>query len=592
MVKDSYLSRKAQTESILKKQKRTDFTFSLLRLIAFLLFLLFFYLALYNNQPNYFIPTSVFLILFFWMLKKHQKVRLETKRLKTLVQINEDEISYLEGKLDPFDEGSDYIDPNHLYAVDLDIFGENSLFAHINRTSTLVGRKRLAEELANPTMEDINKKQEAIKELSQKFDWRQNFAVHGKLMDENPNLHTSINYWLKKDSRKNWVVSARLLYPLGFICVSLLLYWFYDTTVQNFYWLLLAFGVNLGLVFSQMKRINAEAEILDDIATSMNKYSNLLENIENLELKSELLASLKSKIATKAGKASSNLNELGKILSGFDQLDNLVVRFFANGIYHYHLHLLRGLYDWKAEHAANMLLWLEVIAEFDKWNSIANYVYNHPEFSFPEVTAQKEMKAEQFGHPFLSREKRIDNNISFEDASFVILTGSNMSGKSTFLRAVGINLILMQIGSSVCASKMKTFPFKVLTSMRQLDSLASGESYFQAEVLRLKKIKNVLDSGKNCFVLLDEILRGTNSEDKRKGTELFLENISGSNSFGIVATHDIDIADLAEKYPETFMAKFFESKVQGGKLTFDYKLRKGVCTTPNAIDLMKTEGII
>src|SRR5690606_4740722 len=158
---------------------------------------------------------SVFLILFFWMWKKHQKVRLDTKRLKTLVQINEDDISYLEGKLDPFDGGSEYIDPNHLYAVDLDIFGKNSLFAHLNRTSTLSGKKRLADELANPTTDNIPQKQQAIKELSLKIDWRQNFAVDGKLMEENPNLHTSINYWLKKDSRKNWVVSAHLLYPLG-----------------------------------------------------------------------------------------------------------------------------------------------------------------------------------------------------------------------------------------------------------------------------------------------------------------------------------------------------------------------------------------
>lgn len=592
MVKDEYLFRRTQAEIGLKKQRRVDLTFSLLRLMAFLLFLLFFYFALYYKQPNYFFPTSFFLILFFWMLKMHQKIRLKSSQLKTLVKINEDEISYLEGDLSAFDGGAEFVDPSHLYSVDLDIFGENSLFAHINRTSTLSGKKKLAVELSNPRTENILQKQEATKELSEKIDWRQNFAVHGKLMDENPNLRRSINYWLQNDIRKNWAMSVWLLYPLGILCISAILYWVFNTSIQNFYWMFLIFMLNLSLVFLQMKKIKVQAEILDNIAVSMRKYSSLLEEIENLEVNSELLSSLKSMIILKDEKASTALEKLGKILSGFDQLGNIVVSFFANGIYHYHLHLLRQLYDWKSVHAQKMTLWLEVIAEFDKWNSIANYVYNHPDFRFPKISGQKEMMAEQLGHPFLPTGKRVDNNFGFQDDSFMILTGSNMSGKSTFLRAVGVNLILMHIGSSVCATKMLAFPFQVLTSMRQLDSLASGESYFQAEILRLKKIKNELDSGKNCFVLLDEILRGTNSDDKRQGTRLFLEGISHTNALGIIATHDVDIADLAKEQSNAFTAGYFESKVTNGNLSFDFKLRQGVCTTPNAIDLMKSQGII
>lgn len=577
----------------LKKQKKKDVGYSIFRLLLFSFALLFFYIALSQNQPNYFFFTGLFMVLFFLMLKKHQKIRETSKELRALIAINKHELTYLDGDLSPFDGGEEFAEASHLYAVDLDIFGDHSLFAHLNRTATLAGKKKLAQELTEPSSVDIIEKQSIIQELSSKLDWRQDFLVNGKLMEENPNLESSIAYWLKKKRRESWILSKWLLYPLGFISVSLLIYWFYETTQQNFYVFLLSFAINLALVFSQMKKIVAEAHLLDNISSSMVKYSKNLKQIEDLDVQnSELLNKLKGNLIEREMKASVALKELSNILSGLETIGNLVVKFITNGLFHYHLHILRQLYRWEEAYGNKMLKWLDTVAEFDKWSSISTFAYNHPSFTYPEISDQKEMEASELGHPFLSSEKRVDNSIGFESGSFMILTGSNMSGKSTFLRAVGVNLVLMQVGSPVCAIKMKAFPFKVLTSMRQLDSLASGESYFQAEILRLRKIKDELDSGKNCFVLLDEILRGTNSDDKRQGTRLFLENISHTNTLGIVATHDVDIADLAVEYPETFTTGYFESKVVSGNLTFDHKLRKGICTTPNAIDLMKAQGII
>ena len=167
-----------------------------------------------------------------------------------------------------------------------------------------------------------------------------------------------------------------------------------------------------------------------------------------------------------------------------------------------------------------------------------------------------------------------------------------MSGKSTFLRTIGVNMVLMKLGMPVCAEEFSAYPFRLLTSMKLVDSLDKDESYFQAEVIRLKRIKQVLEDTEPCLVLLDEILRGTNSDDKRTGTRLFMERIGSYNAMGVIATHDIDIAELANQNPEVFNAKYFESKVIAGELKFDYKLRDGVCTTPNATDLMRSQGII
>ena len=196
------------------------------------------------------------------------------------------------------------------------------------------------------------------------------------------------------------------------------------------------------------------------------------------------------------------------------------------------------------------------------------------------------------GHPFINANVRVTNSLAFKDFQLVILTGSNMAGKSTFLRTIGINLILTKLGLPVCADRFNTRAYQLLTSMKPQDSLAGNESYFQAEVNRLRKLVDLMQSETKSFVLLDEILRGTNSQDKRNGTMAFLQKIKHYNIVGIIATHDIEITDLTAKEPSTFSNKFFESQLKNDELHFDYKLRNGVCETPNASDLMRIKGII
>ncbi len=231
------------------------------------------------------------------------------------------------------------------------------------------------------------------------------------------------------------------------------------------------------------------------------------------------------------------------------------------------------------------------MGEFEALNSLANFSYNNSKFTFPNLNNNFEISFSELGHPLIAEEKRICNDVEFIDNRFIILTGSNMSGKSTFLRTLGINMILAGTGSPVCSSNASIHPLDVIVSMRQSDSLADSESYFFAEVKRLKHIMNALDK-KVCFVLLDEILRGTNSDDKRHGTIEVIKKILNKNAIGAIATHDMEICKTTEEFPNILTNKCFEVEIINNDLSFDYKLRDGICKNKSATFLMKKMEVI
>ena len=550
------------------------------------------YLYLDTENSMFLYVSGLLVVAFVTVLFRHLKLRSHIRNLTNIIQINKNEEGYLKGDLSHFDGGQHWVNGDHLYSNDLDLFGNHSLFQHVNRTVTLSGKNKLAESFLSDEVAAIEEKQEAVGELSQKVHWRQEFAVGGMGIEENPFLKKAMDKWLKEDSAKSFFTSPYLLYPLAALTLGLLVYWLLYPSLQSFSRLSYAFMLNLFVVFSQFKSIKKEYEQLNKISKTLSLYSRLLKHIEHESFESKQLKELKGRLKTKGLPASVSLKKLSKLLDGFDQVNNVVALLLTNGLYHYHLHVLRGLYHWKKNQGEGIYEWLEVVAEFDQLCSKANFAYNHPEYIYPKIKSEKGFEAEGMGHPLIAAGLRVDNNIAFDDFKYVILTGSNMSGKSTFLRTIGVNMVLMNMGMPVCAKRFAAYPYRLLTSMKLVDSLDKDESYFQAEVIRLKRIKDILETQEPCLVLLDEILRGTNSDDKRNGTRLFMERIAAYNAMGVIATHDIDIAELANHNAEVFNAKYFESKVVAGELTFDYKLRDGVCTTPNATDLMRAQGII
>jgi DNA mismatch repair ATPase MutS len=279
------------------------------------------------------------------------------------------------------------------------------------------------------------------------------------------------------------------------------------------------------------------------------------------------------------------------LFSNMETIGNFVTALLFNGTFLFNVHVLKSMIAWKKEHAIVLEEWLEVIGEFEMLNSLANFAYNNPEFVYPKLNTNFEIDFSNLSHPLLNATSRVGNEVQFQPQSFMILTGSNMSGKSTFLRSLGINMVLSGMGSPVCASQANVHPLPVLVSMRLSDSLSDSESYFFAEIKRLKQIMDELE-GNPAFVLLDEILRGTNSDDKRNGTIEVVKKVIAKKAIGAIATHDIEVCLTTNDYPNTLTNKCFEVEISNNELHFDYKLRDGICQNKSATFLMQKMGVI
>lgn len=588
-----YEEKIAESELRLKAVKARDRQLSIARLILILGSLYLFYLGLAQQQWHFLGYGAVALLAFVLLLFWHQQVRDKAKRLKECIKINREEIGFLKGDLSPFDEGSQFLDREHLYSFDLDIFGPHSLFHHLNRSATLKGKQRLADAFRlSPDPENIKTRQAGVKELTPDIGFRQQFMLEARLLEEDPDLEHKLENWQKEKLKSGFLLKPVLLYIFSAIAIGGLVYFAINPTALNFYLFAALAAVNIGLVFSQMKKIRKEQLKLDGLANSLLIYSKLLKLIEERSSEDEMLRKTAERLRTGEKSASQALYRFSRICDAFDQLHNPVGSLIMNALFLYHLHTLRHLVHWKRQYSGSINQWLEIVAQWDALCSLANFAYNNSSYVYPQLSAEPVYRAENLGHPLISSRKRVKNSIGFDTQRYVILTGSNMSGKSTFLKTLGVNLVLAGAGAPVCADEMKFFPFRLLSSMKMVDSIEKEQSYFQAEVLRLKKLMEILKTGEPAFVLLDEILRGTNSDDKRNGTRLFLEKIAGCNAYGVIATHDIDIADLAGKNPQVFRDMYFESRFEDGELTFDYRLREGICTTPNATELMRSHGII
>jgi DNA mismatch repair ATPase MutS len=340
-----------------------------------------------------------------------------------------------------------------------------------------------------------------------------------------------------------------------------------------------------------MKRIQAETAHFYTIDKIISHYGLLLEKIEKEDFKSAKLIHLKQQLTYQKETVSLHIKQLARLFSNMDTIQNLFAVVVFNGTFLYNLHVFKALIVWKNQHAAVLEKGLEVIGEFEMLNSLANVSYNNPDFVFPELNTNYEISFSNLSHPLLAKKTRVGNNIDFQPQSFMILTGSNMSGKSTFLRSLGINMVLTGMGAAVCATNAKVHPMPVLVSMRLADSLSDSESYFFAEIKRLKQIMDELEQ-KPAFVLLDEILRGTNSDDKRNGTIEVIKKVIGKKAIGAIATHDIEVCLTTNAFPETLINKSFEVEIKNNDLHFDFRLRDGICQNKSATFLMQKMGVI
>lgn len=530
--------------------------------------------------------------LFFFLVKKHSRA-VETKQFTTiLLQINREELAYLaEGKLS-FADGSRYMEAGHPYTGDLDIFGARSLYQHLNRTGTCMGSDQLAEALsAVAAPELILRRQEAVDELAKGLDERHKAYTLARIAGDDRAQYERLLHWLRQEPPRLSPVLNLLSYLMPAVLAAVALLYFITRDKLYTDLLLRLVPANLLLFSMALGSIRKAIAGTDKAFSALNAYAAIFDHNSRASFHSPLLRELQQRLSEGNESAGSQVKRLGKVLADLETVQNPFAAVIMNGLFFYHIHALRRLQRWKKVCAGSLPQWLDVIAALEMLQSFANFRYNNPDGCFPQLNGEQRIAFSALGHPLIPRQKRVCNDISFVDRRFVILTGSNMSGKSTFLRSLGVNMVLAGAGAPVCAASAQVHPLPVLASMRQSDSLADAESYFFAEVKRLKYIMDRLAS-EPCFVLLDEILRGTNSDDKRSGTLGVIRNMLAFRVTGAIATHDLEVCAMADEHPAMLSNQCFEVEITDDELVFDYRLRPGICKNKSATFLMKKMKII
>lgn len=589
---------KAYPDNVTKYSERYNKTnkkynsISLLRLLSIFLFLFFMFYYIKTDQILYVILAVLSFAGFIFFMRIHSRVSFQRLLAETLLKINQNEIAFLKREKTPFENGAEFIDFHHPYAYDLDIFGDHSLFQNLNRTASFIGKKTLAELLLHTLPEaEILENQEAINELKNKIDWRQEFQALAIISQDSKQSYEAIKHWTSftNNSLPKVLVALSFILPVTFF--GFLGAYFITSKTIILSYLTYVFIANLIVLGRAVKRIQSEIAKADNVANIIKQYSLLIEKIERESFQSKKLIRLQEQLNFKNAKASQHLKQLSELFSRMDTINNFVTATLFNGTFLFNLHVLKALLKWKEDYASEMNHWVSIIGEIEALNSLANLAYNNEDFVFPEINSDYKIEFKNLSHPLLNPTTRVGNDTQFHPQSFVILTGSNMSGKSTFLRSLGINMVLSGIGSVICASEAKVHPLLVLVSMRLSDSLSDSESYFFSEIKRLKQIMDALEN-QPAFVLLDEILRGTNSDDKRNGTIEVVKKIISKKAIGAIATHDIEVCLTTNEYPEILTNQCFEVEIQNNDLHFDYKLRNGICKNKSATFLMQKMGVI
>lgn len=585
-----YREKLSDSEQKHKKLTQKYNQISFLRLGIAILAIGFFYLSLKN--PSLLNIAGVFtaIILFLILISLHRRVAFSRKIEKTKMDSNQKEILFLDKGIYFSDNGNSFQNELHGYAYDLDIFGEKSLFHHINRTNTFIGKTLLANRFVNEKNEEIVETQKGISELSKKLDWRQHFAALASQINDSKEFYTQLDTWISK-KEDFFPVFLNYFFKISpfllFTCL-ILAFGFEISGFQR--WAILIFLVNIAVFGFYLNKILRNKIGFEGTHTLLNQFKKSILTIENEQFQSKILKETQQKLINENVTASKNIEKLSNLIDNLDNMLN-IFSIFLNGFTFYHLYTYEKLIQWKQKHGKFIKQWLETVGEFEVFHSFATYTYNNPEYVFATLNSEYRIEFDSVGHPLINSKERVANSISFSEHPFVILTGSNMAGKSTFLRTLGVNMLLTSMGLPVCAKKASVHPMRLLVSMRLSDSLNDGKSYFFAEIQRIQKIIQTLEK-ERCFVLLDELLRGTNSEDKQLGTIKIIEKILALRGIGVIATHDLEICHLEEKYPKHLQNKCFEAQIENDTLHFDYKLRNGMCRNKNATFLMKKLNVI
>ncbi|NRD22338.1 DNA mismatch repair protein MutS [Winogradskyella litoriviva] len=562
--------------------------YSVLRLSIFVLSAIGVYFTFQNWQLALGIGV-VGMASFLFLLSRYTDLKAKRNLHKRLIEINKDELKIANGDFYDRLDGEEFQDPKHFFSLDIDLFGKGSFFQFINRTAIQEGTKKLTDNLLSNNITNIEARQQAIKELASLPLWRQNYAAVAQGV-EIEHSAKSIITWLK--DYNPFLGKTQYWLTIGFSIASLVLIGLGIAEIIPVsiagYWLLLG----LGITGVYLKKINILAQYTGRAKDTFRQYALLLHAIETTEFKSELLQAKQKRIQSEGLKASEIFSKFSKKLDALDNRNNLISAIFGNGYFLVDIRNSYNVENWIEQYGSKVEDWFEVVTFFDAFNSFGNYAFNHQDFTYPILTEEPvTILAEGLGHPLLNAEKRVVSDLKLQEEQFFIVTGANMAGKSTFLRTVALHIVMANVGLPICAKQSKYKPIKLITSMRTTDSLTDDSSYFFSELTRLKFVVDTIENDKNYFVILDEILKGTNSTDKAIGSRKFVEKLVKQNATGIIATHDLSLTEI-ETELEAVKNYYFDAEIINDELFFDYKLKQGVCQNMNASFLLKKMEIV
>ncbi len=553
--------------------------------------------ALYFLLPvaiNYAVIAALLLLaLFIRLVYIDLENKSAIKNNGHLVKINQLEIAALAHQYYNFEDGHQFTPAEHPYSNDLDIFGRASLFQYCNRTTSDMGSNTLAQWLLQPSATAIvSERQEAVKELAGKTEWRQQLEAYGKEEKISSITQKRLQEWLAAEPHFINNVSWKILqYAIPAIIIGIIILNIEDLVSNPVRNMFLLSSALVALVMA--KKIAPLHHQVSKMANELSVLANSIRSVEQTGFNAALLRSLQSKFNTEHAKASTQLKQLKKIVERLDLRMNPVVFIPLAIIFQWDIQQAMSLEKWKQRNRQNINEWFDAIGQFESLHSFGGLLFNHPAWCFPAFTAEHfYMQGTNIGHPLINAAKRVNNNIGMNSRDeLMLITGSNMAGKSTYLRSIGVNTVLAMAGAPVCATTFTLSPVQVISSMRIADNLEESTSTFYAELKKLKTIIDRVNEGEKIFILLDEVLRGTNSLDRHTGSVALVKQLIKHKAACIIATHDVELAKLKDDYPVNILNYHFDVQVANDELYFDYKLKEGICTSLNASILMKKIGI-
>ena len=585
-------------EKILKIKEEKDIIknitnkISIIRLIIFTLtIMLAYYFYKLNNAVLMFTSIVIGTLIFVFFAYQHNIKINRKKELEIYLNINQKGINRIKGQFkEEIDDGKEYLNEKHPFVNDLDVFGRSSLFQMINSTKTKFGREKLVKILSLkklPSKEEVIKRQEAIRELGDKIDFRQKLEVKSTIKKSGLKDTKDLIEWMSGKSTFNKSLN---FIPYIFIAITAISFVLVFIGYLPITYIILVFMINYIVVKLSTKKLKNVIGLFEIHKNDIEAYYNLIEIIDNEEFKSELLSEIKTNLNKESKSVVSEMKALKNLSDWIGDSSSNAYYLLLNITILSDIFILKNLYDWKEKNGTKFYSWLKTMGDIEALCSIANLAFDFEDWTYPLISDLDEIKAVELAHPMLYS-KAISNSFSLNSKSKIaLITGSNMSGKSTFLRTIGINLVLSYIGAPVCSKSFEAGIFNIYTCMRTKDNLEESISSFYAEILRIKILIEASKKGEKVFFLLDEIFKGTNSKDRHDGATVLIKQLVKNNAMGLVSTHDLELCDLENEY--NWIKNYnFQEYYKDNNIKFDYKLRDGRSKTQNAIHLMKLAGI-